>query len=253
LDEQARCSLNVCTFNRFRPIVTLARALGLLLLALAAAAGYGLYTGKIVVPDRWNPFAPLALDQPIDWLTRYKLARASRDPAQCTAILSQTQWRYSPVPDRETGPGCGFENAVRIEATSASVGEPFTLSCRSALSLALWDRHVVQPAARTHFDARVKRLEHFGSYACRNIYGRKDAPLSRHATADALDVAGFALSNGRRINVQRDWASDDADGRFLREVHAGACRVFDGVLGPAYNAAHRDHFHLERGGYRVCR
>ena len=147
----------------------------------------------------------------------------------------------------------GVENAVRIEATSAAVGEPFTLSCRSALALALWDRHVVQPAARTHFDATVKRLEHFGSYACRNIYGRKDAPLSRHATADALDVAGFVLSNGRRIAVRRDWGSEDADGLFLREVHAGACRVFDGVLGPDYNEAHRDHFHLERGGYRACR
>jgi hypothetical protein len=133
------------------------------------------------------------------------------------------------------------------------VGEPFTLSCRSALALALWDRHIVQPAARKHFGAQVKRLEHFGSYSCRNIYGRKNAPLSRHATADALDVAGFVLSNGRRIAVRRDWGSDDADGRFLRDVHAGACRVFDGVLGPDYNEAHRDHFHLERGGYKVCR
>jgi hypothetical protein len=225
----------------------------LLLLALAAALGYALYAGKLVMPDRWNPWAPLALEEPLNWLTRFKLARASGDGTQCKAILAQAQWRYAPVPDRETGPGCGFENAVRIEATSAAVGEPFTLSCRSALSLALWDRHVVQPAARTHFDATVKRLEHFGSYACRNIYGRKDARLSRHATADALDVAAFVLSNGRRIAVQRDWGSDDADGLFLREVHAGACRVFDGVLGPAYNEAHRDHFHLERGGYKVCR
>jgi hypothetical protein len=77
--------------------------------------------------------------------------------------------------------------------------------------------------------------------------------LSRHATADALDVAGFVLSNGRRIAVKRDWRSEDADGLFLRDVHAGACRLFDGVLGPDYNEAHRDHFHLERGGYRVCR
>jgi hypothetical protein len=233
--------------------VTVARIIGLLLLTLVAALGYAVHTGRIVIPDRWSPWAPLAIDEPLNWLTGFKLARASGDPEQCRATLAQTQWRYSPVPDRETGPGCRLENAVRIEATSAVVGEPFTLSCRGALSLALWDRHVVQPAARTHFDARVKRLDHFGSYACRNIYGRKDAPLSRHATADAFDVAGFVLSNGRRIAVQRDWGSDDADGRFLREVHAGACRVFDGVLGPDYNEAHRDHFHLERGGYRVCR
>jgi hypothetical protein len=233
--------------------MTAARVVGLVLLAFSLALGTGLYSGKIVIPDRWNPWAPLTIEEPLGWLTRFKLARASADPARCKATLAQAQLRYAPVPDRETGPGCRIENAVRIDATSAAVGEPFTLSCRGALSLALWDRHVVQPAARLHFDATVKRLEHFGSYACRNIYGRKDAPLSRHATADALDVAGFVLSSGRRIAVKRDWGSDDADGLFLRDVHAGACRVFDGVLGPDYNEAHRDHLHLERGGYRVCR
>jgi hypothetical protein len=25
------------------------------------------------------------------------------------------------------------------------------------------------------------------------------------------------------------------------------------VLGPEYNAAHRDHFHLDRGSFRFCR
>jgi hypothetical protein len=35
---------------------------------------------------------------------------------------------------------------------------------------------------------------------------------------------------------------------FLRDVRNGACRAFDGVPGPEYNAAHRNHFHGERGG-----
>jgi hypothetical protein len=227
--------------------------LGLVVLLAAAAAGYAVYSGRITVPDEWNPWAPLKLEQPPNWLTRLKLLRVSTQPALCLSILEQAQMRYEPIPDREMGPGCGYHNAVRIEATSVRVGEPFTLSCRSAVSLALWERHVLMPAALRHFGERVTRLEHFGTYACRNIYGRKDAPLSRHATADALDVSGFVLASGRRIRVAREWGSDDADGKFLREVHDGACGVFDAVLGPAYNAAHRDHFHLDRGGYRVCR
>jgi hypothetical protein len=161
--------------------------------------------------------------------------------------------RYEPVPDRVTAPGCGFDNAVRIERTSLNVGQPFTLSCRSAVALALWEHHVVHPAALAHFSERVFRVEHFGSYACRNVYGRTDATLSRHATADALDVAGFVLASGRRISVERDWGSGDSDGQFLRDLRDGACRVFDSVLGPEYNAAHRNHFHLDRGGYRMCR
>ena len=239
-----------------------------LFLTLLMAIGYWVYSGRISVPNEWNPWAPLKLEEPLNWLTRFKLARASEDGGSCLALLAQTKMRYEPVADRETGTGCGYRNAVRVEATSARIGEPFTLSCRSAIALAMWEYHVVQPAAHAYFDASVARLEHFGSYACRNIYGRKDASLSRHATADAFDVAGFVLQNGcggrgqrlmrdgrasRRIRVERDWGSSDPDGKFLREVRDGACRVFDSVLGPEYNAAHRDHFHLDRGGFRACR
>jgi len=225
----------------------------LLLLSLLLGLGHSIYSGRMVIPDKWNPWAPLSIEEPLNWLTRFKLSRVSKDPAMCLATLEQARMRYETIPDRKTGPGCGFRNAVRIDATSASVGEPFMLSCRSALALAMWERHVMQPAARAHFGVSVKRIEHFGSYACRNIYGRQDAPISRHATADALDIAGFVLDDGRRIRVERDWASDDADGKFLRDVRDGACRVFDSILGPQYNAAHRDHFHLDRGGFRVCR
>jgi hypothetical protein len=45
----------------------------------------------------------------------------------------------------------------------------------------------------------------------------------------------------------------DNDGQFLCDLRDGACRVFDSVLGPEYNAAHRNHFHLDRGDYRMCR
>jgi hypothetical protein len=99
----------------------------------------------------------------------------------------------------------------------------------------------------------VTRLEHFGSYSCRNVYGRTNAPLSRHATADAVDIAGFTLASGARIRVIDDWGGADRNGVFLRAVRDGACRVFDGVLSPDYNLAHRDHFHFDRGGFRVCR
>jgi hypothetical protein len=235
-------------------VSTMQARLFFLLLIVAASAGvYALREGYVVVPDRWNPWAPVRIDEPLHWLTRFKLERLSKDDAMCLAVLGQAQMRYEPVADRETGPGCGFDNAVRVLRTSASVGTPFTLSCRSAVALAKWERHILQPAARSHFGASVVRLEHFGSYACRNVYDRKNAPVSRHATADALDVAGFVLSNAQHVRVERDWGDGGAAGAFLREVRDGACRVFDSVLGPDYNAAHRDHFHLDRGGWRSCR
>ena len=142
---------------------------------------------------------------------------------------------------------------MTIERTANEVGEPFSLTCRAAVSLALWEKHAVAPAAERHFGVPVQRIEHFGSYSCRNVYGRPNATRSRHATAEAFDVAGFVLADGRRIRVLGDWHKDSAASGFLHDVRDGACRFFDGVLSPDYNAAHRDHLHVDRGPYRMCR
>jgi hypothetical protein len=96
-------------------------------------------------------------------------------------------------------------------------------------------------------------MQHLGSLACRDVAARPGR-RSRHALADALDVAGFTLDDGRRVSVLRDWRdAAPPNGRFLRAVHRGACRSFDGVLGPDHDAAHADHLHLEMGGGRYCR
>lgn len=214
---------------------------------------WALYGGVLRIPDRWNPWSPLVIDEPPNLLTRYKLARLSSDPALCRSVIEQSSFRYQWLPDRTTGPGCGMSNALRIDATSIAVGTPFTLSRRSAVALALWEQHVLQPQALAHFGTRVARLQHYGSYACRNLYGRDDARRSQHATADALDLAAFVLSDGREIRVLADWTGETGKAGFLHEVHAGACRFFDAALGPDYNAAHRDHLHFDRGSYRACR
>jgi len=228
-------------------IVALALALAL------AAAGLAVQQGLWDLPDRYNPWAPLSIQDEPGWLTRWKLSRLRADPDLCGKVLAQTSWQYKPLPDRPTGPGCGFRNAVQIDKTQLLLGEPFSLSCPAAVSLALWERHVVLPAAQQHFDRKAVRLEHFGSYSCRNLYGREGGARSRHATADALDVAGFVLEGGRRITVARNWTADGPEAHFLRDVHKGACRSFDAVLGPEYNAQHADHLHLDLGPHRVCR
>lgn len=227
----------------------------LLLLTVVGAMvlASALHSGAVRIPDAWNPWAPIAIAESPNWLTGLKLGRLSDDGVLCLAVLEEAEMAYVTVPDEVTGPGCGFFDAVRIEETTAGVGAPFTLSCRAAVALAIWEIHVLQPSARDHFGQSVAELEHFGSYACRGVYGREDARLSRHATADALDVAGFILEDGRRIRVEDGWPGEDADAGFLRDLHRGACGIFDGVLGPEYNPAHHDHFHLEQGGFRMCR
>jgi hypothetical protein len=219
---------------------------------LVAGALYGVRSGAIDVPPDWNPWAPLDVNAEPNFLTRYKLDRLSKSSEQCQQVLATTNIEYEPVEDRSTGPACGFFNAVRIEKTSSRIGKPFSLSCRAAVSLALWERHVLAPAAQSHYGQKVATLEHFGSYSCRNVYGRANATRSQHATAEALDIAGFVLEDGQRIRVLKDWAEGE-NAAFLREVRTGGCRFFDAVLSPDYNAAHRDHFHFDRGPYRACR
>jgi len=204
-------------------------------------------------PERWNPWAPLRIGEVPNLLTRYKLSRLSDSPELCGAALAGSGFRYESLSPRSGTGACPLDNAVRIRASSLELATPLTLSCPAAVSLALWERHVLQPAARRHFGAPAARLEHLGSYACRTIGGRRGAPLSQHASADALDVAGVVLRDGRRIRVVHDWSAGSEAGAFLREVRGGACNWFDAVLSPDFDAAHVDHLHLDRGRHRVCR
>jgi hypothetical protein len=229
------------------------RFLPALIVAAAVAGVWAVQGGRITVPPHWNPWALLNLAEPPNWLTGYKLQRTAADPALCVAALQNASLKHALLADNDTGDGCGWQDAVRVN--DARFAPTFTLTCGAALSLAMWERHTLQPAAMTHFGQPVARVEHLGSYACRNVRGAGEEGdrRSQHASANAFDVAGFRLGNGRRIGVLADWSGGDPDAVFLREVRDGACRFFRGTLSPDYNAAHRDHFHLDRGPYRICR
>lgn len=232
-------------------------------MAALFAGFYGVYNGTLPIPEAYNPWAPLNVTAPPNLLTGYKLQRTRTDPAACMAALAQTGLQYEALPDRVTGPGCGFTHAVLLRQANVRLGPAISLSCPMALSLAMWERHALQPAALARFGERVVALQHLGSYACRNINTGEASTSnagtrSRHSTADALDIAGFTLASGRRITLLKDWHGEsdtsppDAAARLLTDARQGACRFFNGVLSPDYNAAHRDHFHLETGGGSMC-
>lgn len=225
------------------------------LLAILACAGLVAvvtYGRQWTLPDRHNPWAPLHYADTPNWLTSYKLRHLATNPEACLTMMASTPWRFAPVEDRETGPGCGMRDAIRIERMGVTIGPPLTLTCQAAASLALWERHVLQPQAELWFGMPVRSIAHYGSYACRNVAGSAGR-RSQHATANAVDLAGFVLQDGRRITVARDWSGSDPAAQFLQSVHQGACGLFTGVLGPDYNQAHADHFHFDRGPFGICR
>ena len=86
----------------------------------------------------------------------------------------------------------------------------------------------------------------------------REVAVSALATANAIDISGFVLADGRRITVAGNWNDKSPQvRRFFQTIHASACKRFGTTLGPDYNAAHRDHFHLEAtlrsGGRGFCR
>lgn len=208
------------------------------------------------------PWAPLDLGQPVGMFTGRKLTALTQDKAACTALLDRAGIRYTALPARSDGAACGYDDVVRFAPGGArTIGyRPAALgiSCPVAASLALWEWNSVQPAAREIFGAEVVAIEHLGSYNCRRIGGRVGSDWSEHARANAVDIAGFRLSDGRRIRVVRDWKDQGKAGQFLRRVRDGACDLFATTLSPDYNAAHADHFHLDQAyrgsmGWRACR
>jgi hypothetical protein len=124
-------------------------------------------------------------------------------------------------------------------------------TCPLAVSFALFERHGLQPAAQAVFGQPVTRVEHVGSFACRSIAGSQRP--SQHSYANALDMVGFRLRDGQHISVLRDWPGQGDKARFLRLVQEAACDHFNLTLGPDYNTAHRDHFHVDMGMWRMCR
>lgn len=207
------------------------------------------------LPAAYDPLAPLDLTAAPNVLTRFKLGRLKHEPGLCLRRLAAADAGFPRVADRPSAAGCPIQNAVRVDGIDVRLGPSgFVATCPLAAAWLLFEREVLQPAALAELGAAVTRVEHLGSFACRNLYGRPEGRRSEHASANALDLAGFVLEDGRRISVLRDWPRNSTpEAAFLRRIHAGACRFFNVVLGPAYNAAHRDHFHLDMGRWRACR
>jgi len=234
----------------FRRLVGLAwTTLVLLLLALA-----GLMAERAIAPQH-KPWTPLRLIDPIGAATGMKLVTAAQDPVQCRAILREAGVKFTEVPPRMTPQmsqlGCSVDDAIIVKGARANLGDP-VMTCGQALAVSIWERQVLQPAAYDLLGAGVSRIDQYGSYSCRRIYGRATGNLSQHATANALDVGGMRLTDGTRVSVKNDWKDLGPKGQFLRRVRDQGCKLFGTVLSPDYNAAHHDHLHLDMGRTGLC-
>lgn len=196
------------------------------------------------------------------FIAEYEPWRAQEESA---CIASGVLQRTSFLKTRSAlgGPSvCGTDRPYEVIAVDdgrVQLKPVALLRCPMIPQIERWMREHVTPAALYHFGSEVTEIKVAGSYNCRPINHKAGNKLSEHGYANALDVSGFTLANGRTISLKRDWNGDHAERAFLRAAHQGACQHFTTVLGPEYNRLHHDHFHVDlarrgRDGLgRVCK
>lgn len=212
-----------------------------------------IFAGYRYLPSYYNPLAPMKLSDPPGFITQLKLRRLT--PEACHALLAQAnaqRWiSTTPVADSEGN--CPLHNVVRVrDFGTVKLSGSFLASCPLALSSALFIKQQAQPLTEQMMGSKLTRIDHFGSFACRNIYHRVNARRSEHASADALDISGFRLANGQRVSVLRGWQQPQTQ-PWLQAMLSASCGYYGNGLGPAYNAAHANHFHLGMRGFGLCR
>jgi hypothetical protein len=133
-----------------------------------------------------------------------------------------------------------------------------TLTCEMVPALESFMAEKVQTSAAAVYGQAVVEMHTLGSYSCRRMNnGSGTSMISEHAFADAIDVSGFTLADGREVMVRSSWRGAPEDQEFLRSVFVGSCEIFHTVLGPGSDGHHEDHFHLDlmrhASGHHICR
>jgi hypothetical protein len=235
---------------RARSAVMTGRIAALLLLLLLGCCGSPVGPAR----ETPSPLPPPDLAAPPGPRLWQQLRSLHGRPQLCADLLArQTGWTLRRLPDTAPSPGCGLRGAVRVEASPLQLSRPLDLSCPLAASLHIWMRETVAPAARAHLGSRIISVETFGSYACRPRNNQKGARLSEHANANAIDISGFRLADGRQVRIRDLKQLSAREQAFVAAVRAGACQTVSVVLGPGSDGFHEDHLHLDLGPWRACR
>jgi len=182
-------------------------------------------------------------------------------PADCHAWLDLYGLTYTAGP---TNPGVTdpvtvttpINGMVHRYVSSTTPRATFFMDCSLARSLAR-----AAPILRRN---DVVEVADIGVYNYRCIGNQGTPPncpqgISQHAYAKGIDLAAFETSDGTVYTVETDWVIDpDREDTCTAPTEPGkdawlhgvicelkAAGVWNIVLTPNYNAAHRDHFHVD--------
>ena len=183
------------------------------------------------------------------------VAAAPATPSACQMRLAKIA-AFQALPVLVGAGDCGATDAVLMDTvilpdqSKVAVTPPATMRCPMAEEVARWVRDDVVPSLKNL--PPLRGLDNFASYDCRGRNNVRAAQMSEHGKADALDVRGFRLADGREltltdINLAKDWRE---------AIRSSVCARFSTVLGPGSDGYHEEHVHLDlaerHNGFKLC-
>lgn len=133
---------------------------------------------------------------------------------ECLRLLAPVDVEVVPNPAMRKG-DCGSPAPVLLKSIGTSPRVTFKpaveVNCPMAVALSEWAKDTLQPAARAIYDSPVTEFVWASGYSCRNRYGKANTRLSEHALANAIDIGGFKLQNGKVVRLKFGWGSTKRD------------------------------------------
>lgn len=194
------------------------------------------------------PSDPRSEIRPIDPMPKQEMA--CRERLKSLGVEFEER---KPIRDEEKGCSIPYPLVVKTLGASIDVTPEAEMNCQMAEASARFVVDTISPAAKATFGADLKSVSQASAYACRPRHnGQK---MSEHAFGNALDIAGFTLTDGKKIDIE-PMPQQEGVKKFLADLRKAACGPFKTVLGPGSDADHELHFHLDleprRNGGTFC-
>lgn len=152
---------------------------------------------------------------------------------------------------------CGAKQVVRYRRGPGDIryDKAPLLTCTMALALADFET-IAQEEAERVLGSRIARIDHLGTYNCRNMVAYD--LISEHSFANGIDLRRFHLANGDTVGVLEHFRPEleqpsEPSTLFLRAL---ANRLYDDdvfsvVVTPFFDRLHHNHIHVDLARYRV--
>jgi hypothetical protein len=184
------------------------------------AAGTG--TAPAATPGAAPPAAENTTEPAKDEWPKDEIARATE---QCTHLLSGVAAEVEYLEPIKKGE-CGLPAPVRLKSLGSDhkvvFDPPVDINCPMIAALDKWIKSTLQPKAVAGLKSSVTTIVNASGYSCRNVYSLPNAKLSQHALANAIDIGGFRLADGRTIKVLKGWGLTERDKVALAKAKAKA-------------------------------